>query len=97
MSDSFNTKCLFVGHHLTVNEVCHQHNIDLKSDQSLSDLKNSEIVFKITALKLKSNFLMVNFLVRQKLAFFMALKPRVHTKLKTSITPRKKNEIIRSF
>ena len=39
MSDSLKKNYLFIGHHLTVNEVCHQRNFGLKSDRPLSTLK----------------------------------------------------------
>ena len=40
MSDSLKTSFLFIRLHLTVNEGYHQPNIDMKSDQTLSDLKS---------------------------------------------------------
>ena len=39
MVDSLNTNHLFIGHYLTVNEVCHEHNLDFKSDYSPSETK----------------------------------------------------------
>ena len=48
MSDSLKTNYLFMGPHLPVNEVCHQQNLVLKSDQSR---KGYEMSFKITAFK----------------------------------------------
>ena len=40
MSNSLKTNILFIGLHLTVNEVC-QRNLDMKSDLSLGDLKTT--------------------------------------------------------
>ena len=50
MIDSLKTSHLFIERHLTVIEVGVQQNLDLKNDQSLSDLKKYEMVFKLTAL-----------------------------------------------
>ena len=56
MGDSLKTNYLFIRHYLTVNEVCHEHKLDFKSDLSPSELKKKTIekhekVFKKSALK----------------------------------------------
>ena len=68
----------FIGHHLIVNEVCHQQKRGLKSDQSLSTLQKYMKCPNTTALKQKSNFLIVNFRMRQKLAFIRPLIYKKH-------------------
>ena len=65
MSDSLKMNYLFSGHQLTVNEAVQEQNLDLKIDRSLSDLKKTKrtlkLFFKISALKWKSIFFIVNF------------------------------------
>ena len=55
MNGFLKTKFLFNEHHLTVNEVCHEQNLVLKGDKTLSNwIKinyNYEMFFKISALK----------------------------------------------
>ena len=61
MRVSLKTNYLFIGHQLTLNEICQEQNLDLKSDKSVSDLTKSlkeyEMIFKISALKKKKIFL----------------------------------------
>ena len=74
MSNSLKTNYLFNGRPLTVNEVSHEQNLDLESDWSPSDLKKNQRKISKWFLKYQlSNrnrvFFIVNFPMRQKLAF----------------------------
>ena len=42
MSGSLKTNFLFIGLHLTVNEVCHERNQNMKSDYILVDFKKTK-------------------------------------------------------
>ena len=56
MSDSLKMNYFFIGHQLTVNEICHQQNLDLKKDQSLSDLKKYEMIFSNNSSQIEIEF-----------------------------------------
>ena len=55
MSNSLKTISLFIELHLTVNEVCHSQNLDMKRDLSLGDLKQQKNVYKFHKKKELSN------------------------------------------
>ena len=73
---------MFIGLHLTVKEFCHQYKLDIKSDLSLGDLKKAKKERKILLKMVSQDF----FYDTEQIS-------RVHTKVQSSTTPRKKTKV----